>query len=173
MEAISPELVLVDPELARVARARLASSADISTLRHVVAVATPPAAERSRVDDALDWLRPRVMTALVGLSLAANGVLLAVVLDRHETVRVVAASPARTAEVERLPLHSVVERRLLNEAFRSPGTKLPRRFIDTRTGLPKDNLHISCSHLRARLFQCALGVGGGGEAPVVVRYRWR
>ena len=84
MEAISPELVLVDPELARAERARLeerarvASLLDISTLRRVAQAANPdptPTQALRRFRAAVEFAQARGLPMLLVVSLVANGVL--------------------------------------------------------------------------------------------------
>src|SRR5437763_6302447 len=91
-EPVSPELVLVDPELARRERARLEEKAylqsvlDVAALRRAVESQTPPAA---RVHPARQWRaattfakRRLVPAALLG-SLLANGLFVAHLVARQ------------------------------------------------------------------------------------------
>jgi hypothetical protein len=86
-EPVSPELVLVDPELARrerarlVERAELAAIANAATLRRVVEIEpAPTAAAASRGAEwrgLADFSRRRLLPAVLMLSLLANGLVAA------------------------------------------------------------------------------------------------
>jgi hypothetical protein len=86
-EPVSPELVLVDPELARrerarlVERAELAAIANVATLRRVVETEPAPteaAAPRGpEWRDLADFSRRRLLPAVLMLSLLANGLMAA------------------------------------------------------------------------------------------------
>jgi hypothetical protein len=90
MEAISPELVLVDPELARAERARLVERARVTevigaeALRLAVErtlrseVDEEPSPERERVSSSPSRYRRRALEGLLLVSLLANGLVLAV-----------------------------------------------------------------------------------------------
>jgi hypothetical protein len=195
VEPISPELVLIDPELARVARAQLAKRAEIDAIRQVVEAATvaSPPSQRPRVTLPKRF-RQQLTFAALSLSVAVNGALLAVVIGGDAAPTAVAAQRAAAAkrpivahEVEatavqriatsprvrvtgRLPNKAAVERRILALAFRSPKTTLPPQLIDAHTGLPKNNLQAICRHERARIFRCVVRAVNQ-RSSVVVRYR--
>jgi hypothetical protein len=261
VEPISPELVLVDPELARVARARLATSGDIAILRRAAeAVTFTPPQERRRLDIAVKQVRERLTVTLLGVSVAVNGAFTAALLQgdgaRRSAVRAISVEPldaqprvspkgpvqkvaapprvgnraaassrgvqhvrregthvrrvqpvtappvpvqtvrtpwptvttrevAGTTAVERIrkppresarpagriPTVREVERRIVKLVLRSPRKTLPPQLIDARTGLPKNNLRISCRHERARIFRCVIGLVSDARHRVVVRYR--
>ena len=160
MEPISPELALIDPELARadLTRAELASADAIQPL------ASPPrpAAERRA-------RRSRAAPILFAVSLAANGFLLAsLAADEWRANPVVAASAAHApllapgaplaadvdAESERkLPARhrqttAAVEQKILSALVQSPTGKLPPALVDPRTGLAKNNLQAVCQSVR-------------------------
>jgi hypothetical protein len=106
LELISPELVLVDPELARTERARLFERtrpqvlADASTPGKGAEQAAPPRSplqappRRQSWRSALDPLGKHVALVLVGISLMTNGMLFAAVLSRSPS-----AQPAHTLVV--------------------------------------------------------------------------
>ena len=95
MEVISPELVLVDPELARAERARLVERAkvaaivDAEALRLAVErtlrseVDEEPSPERERVSTSARRYGRRALEGLLLLSLLANGLVLAVFVSRN------------------------------------------------------------------------------------------
>ena len=101
--AISPELVLVDPELARAERARLVEAARLAGISWNIepSSARRPAELRtgssgSRLPRS-QW-RDVAVVAVIGLSLATNGALAAVLLARNGGVAVPATQrPAPTA----------------------------------------------------------------------------
>jgi hypothetical protein len=91
-EPISPELVLVDPVLARRERARLEENArlqdlfDVGSLRRAVETQPPPVEEtvprRATWRDAAAYSRRRLVPAALMCSLLANGLFVAHVLAR-------------------------------------------------------------------------------------------
>ena len=91
-EPISPELVLIDPELARRERARLEEKArlqelfDVASLRRAVENQPPPVEEtvprRPTWRDAATFSRRRLVPAALMCSLLANGLFVAHVLAR-------------------------------------------------------------------------------------------
>src|SRR2546429_6869169 len=83
-EPVSPELVLIDPELARRERARLEEKAylksvlDVAALRRAAESQPPPVAtvrRRAQWGDATTFAKRRVLPAALLCSLAANGFL--------------------------------------------------------------------------------------------------
>jgi hypothetical protein len=229
-EPVSPELVLVDPELAQRERARLSERArleerlreqrlreaemvrrestegratqvdiDIGALRRAVersTAAPPPTGAKLAWKATADHLRKRVMVAVLMCSLLVNGVVLADVVGRTDdsvpavappvTVTVgplaqsVASSPSSpqpTSSVSTTPARTVeatrasVERKLIAQILASPAGKLPRIFLDERTGLVKNNVHVVCSAATRSSFICTVRLAGNSGRVVTVRYR--
>ena len=122
MEVISPELVLVDPELARaerarlVERARIAQIVDAEALRLAVERTLQSEAdelsrvEHERVSTSAPQFRRHVLEGLLLLSLLANGLGLAVFVsgrghqgtDRAAFVRPISPATWRSALKKRL-----------------------------------------------------------------------
>jgi hypothetical protein len=198
VQAISPELVLIDPELARIERARLVEAAELARLQSEaqardVAAGTPPPpphAPEERVSIA-DRRRKLLIPTLAALSLLANGLLSAVVLagGKAGPATPAAVPPASFAEppgrrIERQLRATVkpaakakAERLVLASIIQGPTRKLPLGLVDRTTGLPKNNLQVSCRNGRASSsssFLCVVRVPTrGGTAQVRVRYRVR
>jgi hypothetical protein len=218
-EPVSPELVLVDPDLARRERARLeerayleavvATSAptaavppvDVATLRRVVETSSPAAddmheEQEDRWRPLITFTRKRLLPAALMCSLLVNGFLVADLVARkgRETVtpvavRIVTSSeelsttpstnavgpmaPVLTAKSETTAqTKTSVERRLVSLILAAPVAKLPRRFIDSTTGLVKNNVHVVCSRKTRRSFLCAVRLAGDRPAQgIYVRYR--
>lgn len=196
MEAVSPELVLVDPELARVERLRLGERA---ALAEINAEELRRAVERavSASEDAASSRRPwqpvldsRVLRqAAMLMLLLAGGVLLAVTVTRERADTAVTASvsaPTRSqgvvasqppaaagvaaAAVARLPVKARVEQRLLLELVRTP-RRLPQALVDRSTGLARNNLHARCRHLEAARYLCRVAAHGAArDLRLDVRY---
>jgi hypothetical protein len=92
-EPVSPELVLVDPELARRERARLEETAylesvlDVAALRRALDTQPPPVEEvvrrRPKWRDAADFSKRRLVPAALLCSLLANGLFVAQVVARQ------------------------------------------------------------------------------------------
>jgi len=89
LDSISPELVLVDPELARVERARLADRIQAPTqlgkngrVVELPAVQVPEVASQTRAGERppSQWSRERLTPVLLSLSLMTNAILIAVVV---------------------------------------------------------------------------------------------
>jgi hypothetical protein len=157
VEPISPELALIDPELARADLAR-ADLARVAALHPLAPLPSPAAEGRSR--------RHRAAPFLLALSLAANGLLL-VTLAADEwrayptpagpaavTVPMLAPAPPMAADVEaaaprKLPARqpqatAAVEQKILAAIVQSPTGKLPPALVDRTTGLAKNNLQAVC-----------------------------
>jgi hypothetical protein len=116
-EPVSPELVLVDPELARRERARLEERAYLDSvlataaLQRQVEISAPPVVEllppqRPRRREYLAHARRRVVPAALLCSLLANGFLVAKLVTRESSqsatpvaVRIVTAAP-ETSTIE-------------------------------------------------------------------------
>jgi hypothetical protein len=220
-EPVSPELVLVDPDLARRERARLEERAyleavvatagppaplppvDVATLRRVVETSSPAVddmleEQEDRWRSLITFTRKRLLPAALLCSLLVNGFLVADLVARkgRETVtpvavRIVTSSeelstppstnavgpmaPVLTAKsVTTKQTKASVERRLVSLILAAPVAKLPRRFVDPKTGLVKNNVHVVCSHKTRRSFLCAVRLPGDRPAQgIYVRYRIR
>jgi hypothetical protein len=195
---------LVDPELARRERARLEGKAylrevldedvfDVAALRHALESQTPPAEETLRHrpwwPDAVAFSKRRLVPAALLCSLLANGLFVAHVVARRGeeatqvAVRMVTLT-ASTAESEppaarevstTLPVtKTAVERKVISLILSAPTRKLPRTFIDSTTGLVKNNVQVVCrkSKQRQRSFLCAVRLPADGSSKALyVRYR--
>jgi hypothetical protein len=123
VEPISPELALIDPELAR-------HSFEPAPVPRVVVRTVEPARAA--------WPQSAFLAVLL-VSLALNGVLAARSLFAADRASPAPAriGPARSA--------GAVERELLDIVVRRPAGKLPSALIDPATGLAKSNLQATCS----------------------------
>jgi hypothetical protein len=156
VEPISPELALIDPELARNHLAGLERAAEGSAARE--SVPDPPAASEPRPGRqvrASPWKAAGGLA--VALSLGLNGFFLAVVVA-HDRPAPGAQQPAAAVGVLAPPAvpdvsaagtapvrpGAAVEQRILSLLVSSPRTKLPTALIDSATGLPKDGLQAVC-----------------------------
>jgi hypothetical protein len=157
VEPISPELALIDPELARADLAR-ADAAPADAIRPSASQPSPAAERQSG--------RLRAAPILLAVSLAANGFLLAsLVADGRRAYPVLTASaavslptlppeapPAPAAELAaqgKLPARqpeatAAVEQKILAAIVQSPTGKLPPALVDRTTGLAKNNLQAVC-----------------------------
>jgi hypothetical protein len=173
LEPVSPELALIDPELARadLERTDLALAGPVLLLPVADRGATKAPAERRA------W-RAAAAPILLFVSLAANGFLLAnLVADGLRVYPVPEASPAvtspllprqatvargvaaaaetkfrapqtlttRTMEPEApIEARAAVEQKILLMVVQSPAGKLPAALVDSTTGLAKNNLQAVC-----------------------------
>jgi hypothetical protein len=214
-EPVSPELVLVDPELARRERARLEERAylqsvlEVAPVRRAVENLPPPVEEivrRRPWHDAATFSRRRLVPAALMCSLLVNGFLVAdlvagkgddatqvairmvtltesassvtassaseptapptsVVLTKAQKVR---RAVSTKASVEK----SAVERKIVSLILFAPARKLPRDFIDSTTGLVKNNVQVVCNKRTQRSFLCAVRAPAHGTSKALyVRYR--
>jgi hypothetical protein len=195
-EPVSPELVLVDPELARVERARLEEKAyleslrDVDVLRRAVeSIAAPPddLVRRPRWRGAGELARERLLPAALLCSMLANGFLVAEVVTRQGSqnatpvaARVIKSTQESSALLqrkretqERAPAtKGTVERRVASLILSAPAGKLPRRLVDPATGLVRNNVHVVCRGGRPRVFLCAVRLpSDGAKQGLFVRYR--
>jgi hypothetical protein len=185
-DCVSPELVLVDPELARRERARLVERAaldarsqrttfDAETLRRAVERAggldLEPAPKTAR------W-RPsrRLQLMLAGcffVGMFVNGAVLAsVVSGPHKTPGQVAApTPGGEAAAVRLPRKARVERQVLLTLVRSPA-RLPAQLLDPASGLARTNLRAACRQAEEARYTCHIRVSGAARGlRLEVRFR--
>jgi len=142
MEPISPELALVDPDLARAHLAWLESGA-----RHQVGGPVPGSAEGRA------WHRFEAAAKIVAaLGLAASGFLVAlfVARDRPASAAPVLATPAAVGR------SGEIEQRILSLVAVSESRRLPSTLIDPSTGLPKNNLQAVCRDSRSGSQLCVV-----------------
>ncbi len=201
-EAVSPELVLVDPELARRERARLTEKARLVSM--LESDASPAAVERDvhvPVDDtgstfrrdAAEFARRKVLPVALMGSLLANGFFAAELVARADKQDGAAAVPlaarpagptgtgpvaspsvgrgSRHTSSLRLTKKASVERKLVAVILAAPARKLPRAFIDPKTGLVRNNVHVICRPSK-RSYLCTVGLSAdGASGQTSVRYR--
>jgi hypothetical protein len=197
-EPVSPELVLIDPELARRERARLEEKAylrslhDVAAFRRAAESQPPPAADAvrhtMRLRDATTFAKRRLLPATLLCSLAANGLLVAHLVVRgggQEATQVAVRAVTLTESAPSvapvlIPSTTVprtkgaVERKVISLILSAPTRKLPRTFIDSTTGLVKNNVQVVCtkSKQRKRSFLCAVRLPADSSSKALyVRYR--
>jgi hypothetical protein len=193
LEAISPELALIDPVLARADLARRAAisppevPAGLETGRDADDRAPPePAVSDAREARARPrWLQRVVLPVALALSLGTNGVLLGIAVGHSPTsaaapelaVAPPKAIPLPTASVARTvtagsSARAAIEQRILALVVQSPGGKLPPTLIDQRTGLAKNNLQAVCSNEPSSSLLCVVRpVSHRPGEGLYVRYR--
>jgi hypothetical protein len=198
-EPVSPELVLVDPELAARERARMREKAalELYLATHpspaaahqsnepIAAVAQPaPSVGRPRLTTG-ELLRKRVLPAALVVSVFANGYLvsdLVLRVDREASTAVaVAVRPAATAAPTprtstptppRVGRKTIVERKLVSLVLGAPARKLPRAFVDPKTGLVRNNVQVVCRAAKRRSYLCTVRLANARDGKaLVVRYR--
>jgi hypothetical protein len=195
-EPVSPELVLVDPELARRERARLEEKAylksvlDVAALRRAAESQPPPVADTvgrsAQWRDATVFARRRLLPAALLCSLAANGFLVAHLVARgggqeaaQVAVRMVTLTQTAptvrpvTAVSTAVPrTKGAVERKVFALILSAPARKLPPDLIDLNTGLVKNNVQVVCRKKQGqRSFLCAVRLPSGSAGKVLhVRY---
>ena len=159
VEPISPELALIDPELAQAHLAWLEDAAKVGaaaleSVPDLPAAATEPQAQM-RVR-ASPWKNANGVG--VALSLGVNGFLVAVVVARDRPTPAAQQQPAAAVGVLVPPAvpdvpaagtasvrpGASIEQRILSLVVSSPRTRLPAALIDSATGLPKDGLQAVC-----------------------------
>jgi hypothetical protein len=177
--AVSPELVLVDPELARAERARMVEEARVAELPAAVEALVPPAS-LPIVDDRLDLSALRRKATLVAIAGAAAALGFAAgradaPLVESRTAMLpqpaISAAPAPPA-VRTLAAKGRAERLLLTSIYRAKPQRIPRALLDGTTGFPKNNLQAVCHQTNeVGLFRCAVGVAGESlRQGALVRY---
>jgi hypothetical protein len=201
LEPVSPELVLIDPELARRERARLEEKAyletflenarDVAPLRRA-SKSYPPTVEetsrrRSRWRDAASGSKRRLVPAALICSLLVSGFLAADLVTRNSegaaqvAVRMVTVTestpsiPGTSAAARgdsALRTKAAVERRVAALLLSAPARKLPRNLVDPATGLVKNNLQVACTKKRGS-FMCVIRLSKNASKALYVRYRTR
>jgi hypothetical protein len=157
VEPISPELALIDPELARTHLAWLKRAAEVSAaLESVSALPAATEPQAGRQVRASPW--KTTIGVAVALSLGLNGFFVAVVVARDRPAPAPAAKQPAAAGVLVPPAvpdvpaagtastrpRASIERRILSLVVSSPRARLPAALIDPSTGLPKDGLQAVC-----------------------------
>jgi len=194
-EPVSPELVLIDPELARRERARLEEKAylqsvlDVAALQRAAAIPAPPTAETvprtAPWRDATTFAKRRLLPAALLCSLAANGFFVAHLVARgggQEAAQLAATLtenaptvPAVTAVSTSAPsTKGAVERKVFALILSAPARRLPRNLIDSNTGLVKNNVQVVCRQKTQPQgsFVCAVRLSSDSASKALyVRYR--
>jgi hypothetical protein len=200
-EPISPELVLVDPELARRERARLTEEALLVEYlarfegRAVAKVEVPVAHDEPPRDTAqrlVQFGRRKLVPAALLCSLLANGFFAADLIARADktngtaVVEVAARPSAVTATTPssvaspvvptrsrpRMTKKAVVEQKLVALILSAPVHKLPRAFVDPKTGLVRNNVEVICRAAKRRSYLCTVSLANAQvRNALVVRYR--
>ena len=187
-EPISPELVLVDLELAERERTRLREKAALEAYLAAHHPAPPPVQpvvpERHPVTEtprrtSREFLRRRVLPAALVASLFVNGYVVADLVlraDSQTSVEVAVRSASSAAPAvrmpARLPRKTLVERKLVSLVLSAPARKLPRAFVDQKTGLVRNNVQVVCRAAKRRSYLCTVRLAKAHRGKVlVVRYR--
>jgi hypothetical protein len=150
-EPISPELALIDPELAR-------SLAWAPAPRPAWAVRTTPPERRDPGRRSQGHVSPLAILFL--LSMAANGYLLAravVAPSRPQLFAApTAAAPTETGRTPQsaLPGTRAAEQAVLSLVVQNPAGRLPASLVNRKTGLAKSNLQTSCRGAAGHTFLC-------------------
>jgi hypothetical protein len=182
-EPISPELVLVDQELARAERSRLCERArvetlvDIATLHQATRAHAPAETPSDRTETLLGWTTTQLGRAACLTAVFGSGLLLALHVARGPAPVVKRAAPA-SASAEATPapgpwtLKAMAEQRVISLVLGPARPKLPQHLIDSRTGLVKNNVQAVC-HRRAgsAVFLCVVHPAmAAPNAGLYVRY---
>lgn len=189
---VSPELALVDAELARAERARLDERAQLEAYKALALSATPPVDGLERGTRARLW-RPRTgLVALLFAALVAVGLAAAwyAAGDRNtgasppQREQVLAAPPAGPYPVKpaviprprtsRLPPAWMLERRILALVDEAAPSNLPRPLVNARTRSVRRGLEATCHRAGARSFTCVVAPPRHPRNEgLYVRYRMR
>jgi hypothetical protein len=184
--AISPELVLVDPDLARVERARLVEPRATFTRPLLLPPTLTAPAPADQVPEAPAAIGPRepLMLAILLVSLGVNGWLVSRTLSDNRPATAPAPPATVTAAVDATPPVARVtppvrgnriaaaERSVLLWVLRAPRGTLPAGLIDPRTHLALKTVGVTCRAARApRSYRCELRARGHRRVHVLsVRY---
>jgi hypothetical protein len=164
-EPFSPELALIDPELAR-------SLAWAPASRPAWTPAKPAESTYAKPGSA-SHTSPLLLLLLV--SMAVNGYMLARALAAPSRPQLIAA-PTETATAAApesvAPGRSAAEQAVLSLVVKSPSSRLPGSLVDQTTGVPKNNLQAVCRGAAGRSFLCVVrpAIHKPGEG-LYVRYR--
>jgi hypothetical protein len=207
-EPVSPELVLVDPELARRERAKLEERAQLRAIHEAadlrravertleVSTVPEPVAFGSRAAAS----GRRVLAAALFCSLLANGYFVSKLVTRSPAVSPLAAvvpsslvttTGSGTTAIQEVPQalppptyvsasqraasrRAAVEQKLVSLILTAPARKLPKAFLDQRTGLVKNNVRVACRLKAKQTFLCTIRPPASAtRARLLVRYRVR
>ncbi len=155
-EPVSPELVLVDPELARIERTRLEEWAqlkalhDVAAIRRAVQSEAPPTDERPRRQPGwrgpTTFARKRLVPAALLCSLLVNGFIAAELLIRADdntatqvAVRMVTLTQS-AAEVPRTLTGSTVRSRKQKRKLSATSSAIERKLISLIVAAPARRL---------------------------------
>ena len=176
LRTISPELVLVDPELAREERARLLAEADrVDAWSHAVRRSEPTVAAEPTpaiVDAPARSRRSvRLLPAVAAASLAANAALAVLLIASSRDAppqRTTAQAAPRVDGAVAAPRNGVVEKRLLQWLARAPAGAVP---ATVKRGVSGHRLETACFPSRTRdLYRCAVHRAGETTAVFAVKY---
>jgi hypothetical protein len=196
-EPVSPELVLIDPELARRERARLEEKAYLKSVLEVAALRSAPQSQPPVVAetvrrgaqwrDATTFAKRRLVPAALLCSVAANGFLVEHLVARAGSQEAAPVAVRMTTLAESAPTvppvaavstavpitKAALERKVVTLILSAPPRKLPRAFIDSTTGLVKNNVQVVCAKKQhKRSFVCAIRLpSDSASKPLYVRYR--
>jgi hypothetical protein len=178
LEPISPELVLVDPELRRALQESaperpLFERPRFEPIRELRPLPTPPREAPPQVRHERPRRRGRLLAAVLlplsfglGAWIAAYGhsdpVTTAVGHARSATIEPRATEPRATAPTTSPTAataapavrSAAVERLVLARLIASPARKLPPRLIDEKTGLAKNGLQAICRRRAVGTYVC-------------------
>jgi hypothetical protein len=169
-EPISPELALIDPELAR-SLAWAPAPRPAWTVRTTAPPERPDPGRRSQG-------HVSALALLLLLSLGANGYLLAravVAPTRPQLISApTAAAPTETAATPQsaLPGRRAAEQAVLSLVVQNPAGRLPVSLINRATGLAKNNLQAACRSSAGHSFLCLVRPANHTSSEgLYVRYR--
>jgi hypothetical protein len=125
----------------------------------------------------------KLLPAALMCSVLANGILAAEFVVRTDSQQAalgvpVAEHPTSVEPVtpagatSALPEQNVVEQKLISLIIAAPARKLPRAFVDPRTGLVRNNVRVTCRKTQSRSYRCMIQLPGGEPGSLVVRYRF-
>ena len=183
-EPVSPELALIDPELARIERARLAKTAD-SEWRDDLSASRYPAHAGGEDPDSTNVLgssgarlsiaAARSLLLLAALLVAmfaagifvsrvvthehasASGQVAAVTSAAHSGQNGASTASGSSGQAPAASAEANAELLILSLVLRSPKRNLPPQLVDSSTGLLKNNVHTRCHRAgRSRAFLCVI-----------------
>jgi hypothetical protein len=126
--------------------------------RHVAANATPPAASVTATLTRALHAKPKAPAKQKTLA-------------KRPTKRRTTRRP-RTIAPRRLPEKTIAEQKLVALILQAPARKLPRRFIDPKTGLVRNNVRVVCRLSTRRSYLCTIRLPGDAAGRGIrVRYR--
>ena len=81
------------------------------------------------------------------------------------------ASPVTAVSTAAPHTKSEVERKVVSLILSAPPRRLPREFVDSTTGLVKNNVQVACRRKQRQRFLCAVRLPSGKGKALYVRYR--